>query len=89
MKTGHAIPIDIRLLNQLAQHLELRRAGGDNDIGAATLGNRPADVLGPGGGRCLSHLRLVRHNFDVHRLSRTEVSFDELSMNSCEFDYRL
>ena len=44
MKTGDAVPGDVWLGDQCGQHLELRRAGGDDDVGGAALRRSPARI---------------------------------------------
>ncbi len=63
---GDEVPGDGVGFDELFEHLELRSAGGDDDVGLAALADCVADEFGAIGGGLLSHGRLGFAGDDFH-----------------------
>jgi hypothetical protein len=46
VKTRHAAPVNIRRGDEFSEHLELRHAGRNHDVGRAIAGKGVADLFG-------------------------------------------
>src|SRR5439155_5492741 len=63
---GDLVPAHVRLGHERAEHLKLRSAGGDYDVGDAALADRRADCLGAVVGGALAGLLFGVGGLDVH-----------------------